>query len=88
MGVNIKNPKIEAAIRELAAARGIGLNEAIGDAVERDLKRFSQARQREIERKMAAIREITDGIAARRGPDAPTWAQLEDELYDEHGLPI
>ena len=88
MGLNIKNPKIEAAIRELAAIRGVGLSEAIGDAVEEALNRVSAAREREIERRMAAIEEIVAGVAERRGPNAPTWAELEEGMYDEHGMPV
>ena len=88
MGLNIKNPKIEAAIRELAAIRGVGLSEAIGGAVEEALNRVSAAREREIERRRRAILEITDEIARMRGPGAPTWAELEDGMYDEHGMPI
>ena len=41
MGINIKNPRVEGLIRELAAVTGKGQTEAVGEAVERMLARRS-----------------------------------------------
>ena len=87
MGLNIKNPDTEAAIRRLALREGIGLTEAVDRAVRMLLGDEAEQRRREIERRKKAIDEIVQDVAAKLGPNPPTFAELEDGMYDEYGLP-
>ena len=94
MGLNIKKPATEAAIRRLAARTGESLTDAIDRAVTERLARIEAedaARKpaQTVEEFLAAIRPLQDAIAAKRKTmgDHRTARELIDELYDEHGLP-
>jgi antitoxin VapB len=85
MGLNIKNPEIEAEIRALAAATGESLTEAIAQAVRERRARLAAAPDdRQRAEKLAAIAALQGALrdfpAAHRTSD-------HDDLYDEHGLP-
>ncbi|HEY3776981.1 MAG TPA: type II toxin-antitoxin system VapB family antitoxin [Rhizomicrobium sp.] len=91
MGLNIKSARAEAAIRELAAATGEGLTEAIQKAAEERLARIKQRQRPETGKSLLErLRPLQDIIAAERRMkgDVRTAEELMDELYDEHGLPI
>lgn len=84
MGLNIKSPTAEAAIRELAALTGESLTSAIENAVREKIER-AKREQRSAEAlwndpNLRALQEIF----AR---DPRTREEIDDELYDEHGLP-
>jgi len=91
MGLNIKKPSTEAAIRELAAETGETLTEAIERAVRERLERVRQEKQRgeTVESFLAAIRPLQEALARERiaKDDTRSAQELMDELYDEHGLP-
>jgi antitoxin VapB len=90
MGLNIKNAKAEKAIRDLAAATGESLTEAIARAALERLERVgSGARPRTGSELLARLQPLLDKIAAERlaNNDTRTGKELLDELYDEHGLP-
>jgi antitoxin VapB len=90
MGLNIKNPEAEKAIRDLAAATGESLTEAIEKAAKERLARIqAKSKPRTVEEFLEAIRPIQDAFAAARkaSGDTRTSQELMDELYDEHGLP-
>ncbi len=81
MGINVKNDAVEAAIRRLAAERGVDLTEAIRLAVEAELERGSQAKRRRLRR----MRAVADRVAAL--PLLDRRADEEILGYDESGLP-
>jgi hypothetical protein len=81
MGLNIKNPALEAEIRALAAETGEGLTEAIANAVAERRARVVKARGRRNRR--AALAKI---IASIKLP-AELRHAAHDDLYDEAGLP-
>jgi antitoxin VapB len=94
MGLNIKNPGTEAAIRRLAARTGESLTDAVDRAVTERLARIeaedaAHKPAQTVEEFLAAIRPLQDAIAAKRKiiGDHRTARELIDELYDEHGLP-
>lgn len=87
LSLNIKNPRSEELIRELAALRGQSLVTAVTEAVEHEIQREKQSQRRK--------RLTTDWlmeISRETGPmmqDGKTSKELMDELYDpETGLPI
>lgn len=87
MGLNIKNPRSEGLIRELAALRGVSLVSAVTEAVEHEIQRKNQSQR---ERKLTA--DWLMEVSRETGPmmnDGKTSKELMDELYDpETGLPI
>jgi len=82
MGINIKNPEVEAAIRRLAAQERVDLTEAVRLAVTRELKRGGA---RGSGRRLSRMRAIADRIAALPLRDQ----RSEEEIlgYDSAGLP-
>jgi antitoxin VapB len=91
MGLNIKNPNVEADIRKLAELTGESLTTAIREAVREKLARLEQqaGRRETLEEHLAAIRPLQEALKAQqlRPEDKRTARELIDELYDEHGLP-
>ncbi len=90
MGLNIKNPKVEKAIRDLAAATGESLTEAVENAVVERLQRVGPGPcARTGAELLARLKPLQDRIAAERAArgDTRTSQELMDELYDEYGLP-
>ena len=89
MGLNIKKPATEAAIRELAARTGESLTDAVESAVREKLDRIKAARARTGTELLDRLRPLQDAVAAERraNNDTRTSKELMDELYDEYGLP-
>jgi antitoxin VapB len=90
MGLNIKKPTAEAAIRELAAHTGQSLTDAVELAVVEKLNRIKSAKPAQTaEELLERLRPIQEAFAAARmaSGDTRTARELMDELYDEHGLP-
>lgn len=90
MGLNIKKTATEAAIRELAAQTGQSLTDAVELAVLEKLDRLkSTPRPRTGEELLARLQPLLDSIAAERleNGDRRSSKELEDDLYDEYGLP-
>jgi len=94
MGLNIKKPSTEAAIRRLANRTGESLTNAIESAVEEKLARIekddtAKKPAQTVEEFLAAIKPLQDRVAEARKRSGDTRSLLEmmDDLYDEHGLP-
>jgi antitoxin VapB len=91
LGINIKSAETEAAIRELAAATGEGLTEAIRKAAEERLSRVRASRRQGTSRSLQErIRPLQELVATERKKkkDRRSAKELVDELYDEAGLPL
>jgi len=91
MGLNIKNPGVEADIRRLAELTGESLTSAVQAAVREKIARLEQGENRRetLEEHLAALRPLQAALKAQqlRADDPRTARQLIEELYDEHGLP-
>ena len=91
MGLNIKKPTTEAAIRELAAETGESLTDAVENAVREKLARMprkSVARAREeLAEALRPFREEVMRNRKKRG-ETRTTQEILDDYYDEDGLPI
>lgn len=59
MSFHVRDPKTDALVRELARKRGVGLTEAIRDAVDAELRRDLEGEF------MARVRRIQARVAAR-----------------------
>lgn len=80
MAMNIKNPETHRLAQELAAKMGTSITEAITQAVREKLWEFE--RDQRTKRALATARD-----AATRMPDEFKKLSLDEELYDEFGLP-
>ena len=98
MGLNIKKPDVESAIRKLAAHTGESLTEAVAGAVREKLARVEEEAVRNrpartVEELLAAVKPMQDEFAAyrREHGDTRNFEQLmkdfDDEFYDENGVP-
>jgi antitoxin VapB len=90
MGLNIKKPSTEEAIRKLAHRTGQSLTDAVEQAVLEKLNRLIAAAEPDtLEKMLARLRPLQDALKAQEFDpnDNRTARELMDELYDEHGLP-
>jgi len=83
MGLNIKNTKLEADIRELAELTGESLTDAIAKAVRERRERLGKPKLTD-EQRLTKLRRIQDSL---RDFPAEYRTSNHDELYDERGLP-
>jgi antitoxin VapB len=81
MGLNIKNPALEAEIRDLAAQTGESLTQAIAIAVAE--RRARLATPGAGKNRRAALSQIVAAITL----PADLKTSRHDDLYDESGLP-
>lgn len=85
MGLSIKRADTERKARAVAERMGVSLTEAIDIALDRtwkDLTAEEAAAERARKREALFAR-----IRARGTGDGRSLAEIEDEMYDEHGLP-
>ncbi|MBM5798825.1 MAG: hypothetical protein FJ050_08620 [Cyanobacteria bacterium M_surface_7_m2_040] len=88
MSMNIKDERVHAMAKELAARRGTTVTDAVRQALKAALERQPTLTAVDtIEARKAAIREICARVSARPEWQGRTSQELQDELYDEHGLP-
>jgi antitoxin VapB len=89
MGMNIKDPAVHAMARELAARRSTTVTDAVRQALRAELERCPSPECAEaIAARKAAIRAICARTSARPEWQGRTSKELQDALYDEHGLPV
>ena len=88
MQLNIKNPEATQLARSLAAETGETITQAITVALRERLA--SLQRRRSIAEREAAIAKIQARVAeklARADVRVPSQAEMDEEDYDEIGLP-
>lgn len=85
MALSIKDPQIDRQVRTLARRLNTTMTGAIKRAVNNELERTARFSPEEIERRMAALRELR----ARIDRSKLDWSKTDDEIlgYDENGLP-
>ena len=89
MGMNIKDPQVHAMARELAARRSTSVTDAVRQALRAELERAGResdlhgawARQQRAQ-------ELLYRFSRLSWPAGVTSKDLQDALYDEHGLPV
>ena len=85
--MNIKNPETHALARELAALEHITVTEAVTISLKEALAR--RRAEDASAAKLTKMRAIADRFAEieRQDPGAKTLWQINEDLYDEMGLP-
>jgi hypothetical protein len=90
VGLNIKNADVESDIRKLASLTGENLTTAVQGAVREKIARLEEASHPLTGAELLTrLRPLLDKIAAERksNNDTRTAKELEEEFYDEFGLP-
>ena len=84
MALNIKRRETEILARQYAQRTGKSVTMAVEQALRDSLDRLKPDAA-EVARRMAAV----DAILSRMPPFRPgvSMKQIDDEMYDEHGLP-
>lgn len=87
MALNIKNPAVQAAVRELAERRGLSLTAAVGEAVEEALQR--ERRERHPTVVDLPLRQRLEAIARRITNRHDHDLRSPEEIcgYDDDGAP-
>jgi antitoxin VapB len=89
MGMNIKDPRVHAMARELAARRGSTVTEAVRRALASELERCEHpGNERSRAAKLEAVRHIAASFAALPLRDPRSVGQIRADLYDDNGLPV
>lgn len=87
MALSIRNKDTESAVRRLAARTGLGLTEAIDEAVTRRLAELDRERDDHSDAAQAAraerVRRVLDEFLEGVNPDN---LLTDEDLYDERGL--
>jgi hypothetical protein len=82
--IQIRNPEIVRAIRQLAAEKRLPITDVVGEVVRAELSRIEAVRGAEVQRRLSKIRDAVERFNA-----LPVVGPLltDDDLYDEDGLP-
>ncbi|WP_342359399.1 type II toxin-antitoxin system VapB family antitoxin [Terrarubrum flagellatum] len=87
MSINIKNREAERLLAEIKQATGKGTSAIVLDLLRAEKERLERKRELTREEKWARVREIQEAIKRETPPDAPSYEEIMDEMYDEYGLP-
>lgn len=89
MGMNIKDPRVHAMARELAARRRTSVTDAVRQALRAELDRSAAMLpgQEDMTRQEALL-QLRNRCRQLPWPDGLSGAELQAELYDEAGLPL
>lgn len=87
MQLNIKDPETCEMVARLAQATGQTKAGVVKQAVRNRLDEVEAARAVDMAERIARVRELTAQIRSRMPKPLPTQRELDDWMYDEHGLP-
>ena len=85
--LNIKDPKVADMARRLAKLRNTTITEAVAAALADSLDRTERNAEAEQAERIRRTEEIVARFQAKMDPDAPSLREIEEEMYDEYGLP-
>ena len=88
MGMNIKDAEVHAMARRLAALRGTSVTDAVRQALHAELERAEEGPEaRAVEARREELFSLLPGFRQLPWPDRRTSGELQNDLYDAHGLP-
>lgn len=86
--LNIKDAEVAEKARKLARLTGKSITEAVSAALDESLRVATHKSAIDRERREREVDEILARFRAKIPPDAPSWKEVMDSMYDEDGLPI
>ncbi len=85
--LNIKDPAVAEKARRLAEATGKSITAAVSDALDQSLAVIGRRAILTEEERERRVADIQRRFKEKQGPNAPTYEQIMEDMYDEHGLP-
>lgn len=85
--LNIKDPEVAAMARKLAKLKGETITEAVSQALAESLRNATTDAAALRAAKKRRVDEIVKRFQAKLGPNAPSLRQINEDMYDEDGLP-
>lgn len=85
--LNIKDPDVAEKARRLAKIKGKSITAAVSEALDDCLGAATKLNAAENEAREREVDEILKRIRATIPPDAPSYDEIMEEMYDEHGAP-
>ncbi len=85
--LNIKDKAVADKARRLAKLKGTTITEAVREAVEASLKTAERHSKLDREARERRVDEILKRFRASIPPDAPSYEEIMEDMYDENGLP-
>ncbi|HTT97558.1 MAG TPA: type II toxin-antitoxin system VapB family antitoxin [Rhizomicrobium sp.] len=85
--LNIKDTEVAAKARKLAKLTGKSITDAVSEALDRSLKTAEHHAEIDREAREREVDEIVKRFQSSIPPDAPSVAEIMEDMYDEYGLP-
>ena len=82
--IQIRNPEVVRALREVAARRNQPITQALGDLAQAELARLGADKDARYRRRLEGVRRLVDELHRLPVLGPPL---TDDDLYDEEGLP-
>lgn len=85
--LNIKDAEVAKKARRLAKLKGTSITAAVSDALDASLKNAEHKTKLDRELREREVDEIVRRFQASIPPDAPSYEEIMEDMYDEHGVP-
>lgn len=85
--LTIENPRAHELARELAAAEGVSLTDAVLRALQEKADRLQAERDLKSKAKLDRARNSIARLRAALDPSGPPLGRIADDMYVDNGLP-
>jgi antitoxin VapB len=85
--LNIKDKAVAEKARRLAKLKGTTITEAVAEALEASLRTAEHHAKLDRAARERRVDEILKRFRASIPPDAPSYEEIMEDMYDENGLP-
>jgi hypothetical protein len=85
--LNIKDAEVAKKARKLAKLKGTTITVAVSEALDASIAAAARLTEAEHEARERRVDEIVRRFKASIPPDAPSYEEIMEDMYDENGLP-
>ncbi len=85
--LNIKDPAVAEKARKLARLKGKSITAAVSEALDESIDSATRRTAAADEERERRIEETLKRLRASIPPNAPSYEETMDEMYDDDGLP-
>lgn len=85
--LNIKDIEVARKARRLAKLKGTTITAAVAEAIEASLKNAEHKAKLDRDARERRVDEAIRRFQASIPPDAPSYEEIMEDMYDENGLP-